>query len=266
MGRQRTHYDVLNVPEGCSREVVRASFRRLAKRYHPDKNPRRVPWAEARMHELLEAYRVLSDERERQVYDRQLRAAGRGAVSFVDRMKRRRNDVGAQSKLVLHYLVEGEFDEALALQEELVLRWGAFSLGDYLDERDYLDSLFLLGEAYENRRQWRTALRYYWEAYERERAGRRKRYFFDELKDRLRVLFSQRLVQGLAPEDALKNYERALALGIENREAALIYQKIAVLQSRLGRRAEAMKALETAKRLCPRMKAIDATRKKIAGA
>jgi len=259
-----THYETLRVPETATRAEIQSSFRRLVKIYHPDKNPRRTAWAESKMRELLEAYRILSDDRLRFVYDRRI-GAGRGGMTFVERMRRRKYDLGAQSQLVLHYLLEGELDEAVALHEELVLGSVRFSLGEHLDERDYLDSLFLLGEAYEGRRQWRTALRFYREAYEHERNGRRKRYFFDELKDRLRVLYSQRLVQGLAPEDALKNYGRALELCIENREAALIYKKIATLQSRLGQRDEAMEALEKAKSLCPNMKTIDVLRKKIAG-
>ncbi len=260
----RSHYETLRVPQNASRQQIQTAFRGLAKRYHPDKNPQRISWAEAKMRELLQAYEVLSDERRRMTYDRRL-GARRPQMSFAERMRTKKDDLRAQSKLVLHYLLEGEFDQAMELHERLILRQVTFSLGHHLDERDYLDALFLLGEAYETRRQWHTAVSFYWEAYQRERAGPRKRYFFDELKDRLRVLFSQRLVRGLSPEEALRNYRRALALDVGKREGAMLYKKIASVQSRLGRHDEAVKALDKAKRLCPGMKSLDELKKKIAG-
>lgn len=259
-----SHYGTLELSQSASKQQIRSAFRRLAKVYHPDKNRRRVPWAEARMRELLEAYEVLSDDPRRIVYDRTLRGP-RNGMSFVERMKKKEGDLGAQSKLILHYLLQGDFEKATELHEKLAFHQVTFSLAQHLDERDYLDSLFLLGEAYESRRQWRTAVRFYWEAYEREKAGQPKRYFLDEVKDRLRVLFSQRLVRGLSPEDVLKNYRRALALGIGKRDAALIYKKIAAVQNRLGRREEAVKALDKAQSLCPGMKTLDVMKKKIAG-
>ncbi len=262
---ESTHYGTLRVSRDASRNEIRTAFRRLVKIYHPDKNPRRIPWAEAKMRQLLEAYNILSDECQRLTYDRKLGAAV-NAGSFAERMAKKQDDFRAQARLVLHYLLEGEFDTAVELHEQLTSRRATFDLSHHLDDRDYLDSLFLLGEAYESRKQWHTAARFYLAAYEIEKSGPHKRYFFDELKDRLRVLFSQRLVQGLAPEDALKNYERALGLCMANRDAALIYKKIATVHSRLGRRTEAVQALDKARNLCPGMKTIETLRKKIAGA
>jgi tetratricopeptide (TPR) repeat protein len=235
----------------------------LVKLYHPDRNPDKVDWAEEKMRSLIRAYETLVDDRQRVIYDRELHMQSRG-LSFAERMKRKDHDDRAQSKLVLHYLLQGEADRAVELHEKLRLERIAFSLEDHLDDRDYLDSLFLLGEAYEERRQWRTAARYYWEAYQREKSVR-KRFFFEEVKDRLRVLFSQRLIRGAAPEDALQNYRRALSLGIAKRDAAIIYKKIAALEVRLGNRSEAVDALDQAKKLCPGMKTIDEMRRRIAG-
>ncbi len=261
----RDHYEVLQVSRGASRAEVQAAFRRLAKVYHPDKNPHRVPWAESKMHELLGAYEVLVDEHRRAAYDRQRTPVSRSGMSFVERMKSRPDDPRAQSRLILHYLLQGDFDHAIELHEKLAFRRATFSLANHLDEYDYLDALFLLGEAYETREQWHTATRFYWEAYERERSGTQRRYFFEDLKDRLRVLFSQRLVRGLSPEGLLRSYRRALALGIGDRDAAVLYKKIAAVESQLGRREAAVAALDKAKRLCPRMKTIDLLRKRIAG-
>ena len=108
---EQTHYETLRVPEAASRAEIRSSFRRLVKIYHPDKNPKRTEWAETRMREVLEAYRGVSDEQHRLAYDRGLRSR-RNGLSFVERLTQRADDFGAQSKLVLHYLLQGDPDEA----------------------------------------------------------------------------------------------------------------------------------------------------------
>lgn len=260
----RNHYETLQVPQTASKSEIHSAFRKLVKIYHPDKNPKRVKWAESQMRELLEAYRIVSNEDLRQSYDRTLRTR-RETVSFVERMSRKADDMRAQAQLVLHYLLEGQYDDGVTLYERLLTRRAGFCMSNHLDEYDYLDSLFLLGEAYEYRREWRAAARHYWKAYEMEKNGPKKRYFFEELQDRLRVLFSQRLVQGLSPEDALRNYERALAVSGGGREAALIYKKIAALHHRLGRPDDAVRALDKASNICPGLKAIQSMRKRIAG-
>ncbi len=259
----RNHYLTLQVDRDASNNQIQAAFRELAKRYHPDKNPRRKTWAQGKMHEILEAYQVLSDDSRRNIYDRKLKVNESGQT-VIERMREKKNDLASQARLVLHHLLEGNADKALALYEQLTCQRITFSLGHYLDERDYRDALFLLGEAYEERKQWRTSLRFYWEAYEREKKNR-KRYYFDELKDRLRVLFSQRLVRGLEPEEMLDNYRRALSLGIPKRDAALIYKKIAALHEEHGRHNEAVEALDKAQELCPGMKTLHNMREKIAG-
>jgi hypothetical protein len=68
----KTYYKILEVDSEASTEVIEAAYRRLARRYHPDLNS--SPDATARMQELNEAYRVLSDPQKRISYDLQLRA------------------------------------------------------------------------------------------------------------------------------------------------------------------------------------------------
>ena len=56
----RTHYDLMNVSEGALDEVIRAAYRVLARRYHPDRNGNSSSSVE-RMQALNEAYDVLTD-------------------------------------------------------------------------------------------------------------------------------------------------------------------------------------------------------------
>ncbi|KAK4523925.1 hypothetical protein GAYE_SCF00G1823 [Galdieria yellowstonensis] len=66
---QRDYYEVLQVQNTATLSEIRASFRRLALKWHPDKNPDRVEEATQRFKELQHAYAVLSDENERAWYD-----------------------------------------------------------------------------------------------------------------------------------------------------------------------------------------------------
>lgn len=65
----KDYYSILGVSEKASREEIRHSFRRLAMKYHPDKNLGNERSAEEKFKEISEAYAVLGDEAKRQGYD-----------------------------------------------------------------------------------------------------------------------------------------------------------------------------------------------------
>src|ERR1700732_3353223 len=62
------YYDTLQVAKGASQDEVRKSYRKLARKYHPDLNPGDKS-AEERFKLVQEAYDVLSDPKKRPMYD-----------------------------------------------------------------------------------------------------------------------------------------------------------------------------------------------------
>ena len=70
MNNLHTHYDTLMVSRYASPEVIRAAFRSLSQKYHPDKNNH--PDADRIMQQFNESYKILSDPIERSKYDRLL--------------------------------------------------------------------------------------------------------------------------------------------------------------------------------------------------
>ncbi len=71
------YYAVLQVHPAADREVIRAAYRRLAAKYHPDVST--LPDAADKMRQLNEAYEVLSDPDRRAVYDRSRGVTGTAA-------------------------------------------------------------------------------------------------------------------------------------------------------------------------------------------
>jgi molecular chaperone DnaJ len=77
MPTTRCYYEVLSVARGATGDDIKRSYRRLAMKFHPDRNPDDSE-AEARFKEAAEAYEVLSDEDRRRRYDRHGREGLRG--------------------------------------------------------------------------------------------------------------------------------------------------------------------------------------------
>lgn len=64
------YYEVLGVAVDSTEEDIKKAYRKLALRWHPDKNPEDRDSAEARFKEISEAYEVLSNKEKRDIYDR----------------------------------------------------------------------------------------------------------------------------------------------------------------------------------------------------
>src|SRR5258708_15699667 len=65
---KQDYYELLGVPRKAGAKDIRAAFRKLARKYHPDLNPGDKS-SEEKFKQLQEAYDVLSDSKKRQMYD-----------------------------------------------------------------------------------------------------------------------------------------------------------------------------------------------------
>jgi len=68
MATKRDYYEVLGISKTASGDDIKKSYRKLARKFHPDTN-KNDPGAEAKFKEVQEAYDVLSDSKKRQSYD-----------------------------------------------------------------------------------------------------------------------------------------------------------------------------------------------------
>jgi len=82
---QQNLYERLGVAEDATEKDIRSAYKKLAIKYHPDKNPGDAA-AEERFKELTQAYEVLTDAKKRQAYDAQLRGGFQGGFEDLQDM------------------------------------------------------------------------------------------------------------------------------------------------------------------------------------
>src|ERR1700688_2957782 len=68
MAAAKDYYETLKVPREASADEIKKSYRKLARKYHPDLNPGDKS-AEERFKTVQEAFDVLSDDKKRKMYD-----------------------------------------------------------------------------------------------------------------------------------------------------------------------------------------------------
>src|SRR3989338_4156056 len=73
-------YDLLEVKKDATESEIRSSYRKLARKWHPDRNPDNVAEAEAKFKRISKAYEVLTDGQKRKIYDQHGEAGLEGGM------------------------------------------------------------------------------------------------------------------------------------------------------------------------------------------
>ncbi len=122
---KRDYYDVLGVRKNASPEELKSAYRKLAVKYHPDKNPNDKT-AEEKFKEASEAYGVLSDKSKKENYDNFGHAAfengGGGQGGFSVMQLSRMEEVVKVVSVVLVVLVVPIFQISLKIFLEILVK------------------------------------------------------------------------------------------------------------------------------------------------
>lgn len=251
-------YEILNVNRTACGDEIKRSFRRMAKKYHPDRNSHRTAWAEQKTRLLIEAYRILSDARKRLEYDMELQRDPEAArKKFWARWeKARREDPSAagKMKLVLHYLLTERGAEAMELYKEIRSRNGRLDLRPLMNDRDFLDCLFLLAEEFERTDNAQAAAEQYAEMYKTLRKKPARAYLHLEVRGRLYKLLTRILPRQAGRRDSMPFYRQALGLELSKSERAFVHKKLSECRLARGEREEALDSLRKAFELKPGLK------------
>jgi curved DNA-binding protein CbpA len=244
-------YEILQVSRKADQKEIKKAFRVLAKRFHPDANPENPEWAEGRMKQIMKAYRVLADDRRRTQHDTQLRHQARTHPE-----PRAESERAGAAARILRQLLDGAGARALRLYDEM-RRKGDFNLFNYMTVRDYLDCIFLLAEQMERGSRHEEALDLYEELYREECEPPRQRYFFEEVRERIKNIYVRKLARkAKTPEAKLDCYRRLLTFELKKSDRAFVLKKMAESHMAAGDSEKARALLDQALELRPNIKGI----------
>ena len=249
------HYLTLEIESNASDEEIKKAFRRLAKRFHPDKNPGSEKRAEQKFKRIMAAYEVLSNQRSRNIYDQMLKVSSANTRnSRRDNLRRKaKGDLRYLCKLILFELLNQNAEEALEMYESLISERPHSNLEQYLNDADIRDCEFLLGEAYHKRGRLSEAARLYERVLEREEKKAYFHCFAQEIEVMLKDIYLQRIIKAGSSEEVLMNMGKILGMDMSKREAARIHKKAAEAYYRTNDTNNAVKALKRAFQMNPKL-------------
>ena len=258
------YYQVLQVQEGSSRDEIRDSFRKLAKKYHPDKTKTNGISSEDKIKLLIKAYKTLTDSEKRIHYDTQLQSNNIRNFYYKEKVEREsyKYDLKSQAKMVLNDLLNKNGHQAVKNYERLKEENKEFELLAFLNLKDYLDCKFLLAEEYEKQGNYELAFELYEYVYQEENNNPARRYLIEEIKERIIRLSCKKLAKQ-QPNSAITYLTRALNLKLSKNEEAFIYKKIADCYVTSGEWNNALANFNIALSLCPNLKGAQTLKNKL---
>lgn len=258
------YYGVLAVEPTATTTVIRRAFRTRVLAVHPDKTT--DPTDPRELQTLIQAFEVLSDPVLRQDYDRlllsqQFRSAPHPA-SRLRHVTESERPVD-RARTVLYLLLREKRREAIERLRQIEEEPAGF-LEEFLDVDEFMDAAFLLGELFEARREYVTALAWYQHVLRRDQGLRQHRPCWEETVDRVKKLLIQHLAQNAEPRVALEYLRRAEELGLGRIEASEVHKRRCQCFLELGMRAAAADHLHAALRLQPQIKGTSRLREELA--
>ena len=263
------YYQVLEVERDATAREIKSAYRKLAKRYHPDKNPEHTAFAEKMFREVCNAYNTLQDKKRKSDYDRTLQTIERQRKShevYLDRLNRL-NHTYAKLELLLQALLHHKYETGISMYEQLQHRsqqiGREWRIDDFLSYEESRDCEFLVAEAYQRlgfsngdrdrSHKIEQAMLMYESLLSAETKRPCFRHFIREVKDRLKFIYLYHFsVEGYDQTHPIP-LTKIRELKLSKRETAWMYKKIAEFYVEIDRFSEARTVLKMAFELQPRL-------------
>ena len=98
----KNYYDILGIPNNANEDTIKKAYRKLALKWHPDKNPNNIEESTEKFNDISEAYEVLSNNQKRNKYD-----------TFGSVNNEEHNNVNAQ-EIFKHFFNSNNLDDLLS--------------------------------------------------------------------------------------------------------------------------------------------------------
>ncbi len=190
--------------------------------------------------QLVKAYEILSDVRQRALFDeswffKNRDKAYRSTNSFDYRTwLLSRTDAESKAKLIFFDLLHGREDDSVKEFIEACKNSAKFKLSDWFTREDFMDYGFILCEELVLREEFYDAFVLLEQIIRMEYSFSYFRLFFPEVMELARSILKYRLEGRFEDELCLDAWERALELNFGNKDDAFFLQKMAAAYRRIG--------------------------------
>ncbi len=230
-------YKILGVSPNASLSEIKHAYREKAKLYHPD-SLGDSSQKEA-FNELNQAYRVLSDTRQRQIFNESFFHQFRSKKSSEENFDYRkwlmdRNDDESWAKLIVLDLMRGREDDAVREFIHIQKTRSSFSLKRWYTREDFMDYGYILSEELVIRGEYYDAFLLLEQVILMEYSYEYFRLFFPEVISFTLAILHHNIDGVISDELALDVYERALELKFSKSEDAFFLSKMAEIYRRFG--------------------------------
>ncbi|MCM1322175.1 MAG: J domain-containing protein [Bacteroides sp.] len=236
-------YAVLGVSRSASAAEIKHAYRTKAKLLHPDVAGNNFEKIEE-FRKLVHAYEVLSDIRQRSIFDMSYTVRGGnehaghnrgGGQSFDYRAwLSSRDDDESRAKLIFFDLLHCREDDAVALFKKMNTERADFSLSRWFTREDFMDYGFILAEELLIRGEYYDAVLLLEKIIFLENKYPYFRFFFPEVMKLASDALHRLSPEQIGEELALDAFERALDLGFPPKEDAFFLRRMAELYARIG--------------------------------
>jgi len=230
-------YKILGVTPNASLSEIKHAYREKAKLYHPDS----LGDASKRdaFNELNQAYRVLSDSRQRQIFNDSFfhhfnHKTGSEQSFDYRKWLMERDDDESWAKLIVIDLMRGREDDAVKEFIKINSSRSNFSLKRWFTREDFMDYGYILSEELVIRGEYYDAFLLLEQVILMEYSYEYFRLFFPEVMTFTSTILHHNIEGVIDDELALDVYERALELKFSKNDDAFFLQKMAVIYRRLG--------------------------------
>ena len=230
-------YNVLGVRSNATLSEIKRAYREKAKQLHPDLTGDYTKKDE--FTKLVQAYRVLSDSRQRNIFDEsffiKLRKQYKDVNSFnyYDWLKARQ-DQESRAKFIFYTLMHQKEDEAVAEFKRMQTCHSDFTLSRWFEKEDFLDYGYILAEELVIRGEYYDAFLLLEQIINTEGARTYFYIFYPEVISFTLSILKNNIDGIIADELALDVYERALELNFGAKNDSMFLRKMGDEYTRLG--------------------------------
>lgn len=230
-------YEVLGIKPQATLAEIKKAYREKVKSLHPDSSGKIESSEE--FNAVVQAYRVLSDERQRSIFDEGFFTRAHRQYKSTDsfdyyKWLSAREDEESRAKLIFFTLMHDKEDEAVAEFKRMQMSHTDFSLKKWFTREDFMDYGYILAEELVIRGEYYDAVILLEQIIRMEYSYNYFHLFFPEVIAFFVNILKHNIDEVISDELALDVYERALDLSLGPSNDSFFLRKMSEEYHRIG--------------------------------